>query len=417
MKDILRPILPLVLGASILMFGHSLLNISTALKLNEAGVSASAIGLVQSGFFLGFLFGCLFIKKLIRRVSHIRAYAVLGAMAALSALIQALVLDTFVWVLCRALFGFSLAGLTTTIESWLNDRTANETRARVLTFYMASYYFAVGLGQVSINVWDLAGIQVLVFAAVAVVLSLQPVLLTNLEQPEVKSSKPMSLLALYRLSPLAVVGAVFAGFMQSGLNAMAPIFATDIGFSLVQVSFFTAALVIGPFLTLWMVGRLSDRLGRRWALTIVLFLAIVIGLAIYSLHWLDPHVLVILLLALLLGGCSAAVYPNVIAHAFDLLPNDQYVSASTGLLISYSIGAMLGPSLAAWSMSLAGPHALFLYSASFASVLLVFILYRWKVRPEVPVINKEAFVPVIPTSRLAPQLDPRRADTQTTERR
>ncbi len=416
MKEVLRPILPLVLGASILMFGNSLLNISTALKLNDAGISASSIGLVQSGFFFGFLLGCLFIKKLIRRVSHIRAYAVLGALAALSALIQSLLLDTAVWALCRMLFGFSLAGLTTTIESWLNDRTANQTRARVLTFYMASYYFAVGLGQISINLWTLAGSQVLVFAAVAVVLSLQPVLLTNLEQPEVKSAKPMSLMALYRLSPLAVVGAIFAGFLQSGMNAMAPIFATDIGFSLIEVSLFTAALVIGPFLTLWIVGLLSDRLGRRWALTIVLTLLILVALAIYSLHWLDPHVLVLLAMALLLGGCSAAVYPNVIAHAFDLLPHEQYVAASTGLLISFSFGAMLGPSLSALAMALGGPHALFLYSASFASVLLAFILYRWKVRPEVPVVSKEAFVPVIPTSRLSAQLDPRRANTQSTER-
>lgn len=408
LMTVLRPVLPLILGASIFMFGHSVLNLATALKLDQAGISASSIGLVQSAFFLGFLIGCLLIKKLIRRVSHIRAYAVFGAMAITSVLVQALVFDPFVWILCRVAYGVAMAGFTTAIESWLNDRTDNATRGRVLTFYMASYYFMVGLGQISINLFDLAGIAVLVFAGLALALSLQPVLLTNLEQPEVKSAKPMSVFALYKVSPLAVVGAIGAGLLQSGLNAMAPIFATQIGYSLFQVSLFTGALVVGPFLLLWMVGRLSDSLGRRRALSVVLTLLTIIAVAIYSLHWLEPHFLIMLAMALLLGGGSASVYPNSIAHAYDQLPKESYVAASTSLLICFSSGAILGPSLASWVMAWFGPHALFLYSASFAALLLIFIVYRWRVRPEVPVVSKEAFVPVAPTSRLAPQLDPRR---------
>lgn len=410
MLAVLQPILPLVLGASVLMFGNSLLTLSTSLKLKEAGADSAAVGLVQSGFFLGFLLGCLFIKRLIRRVSHIRAYAVLGALAAMTTMVQSLTVDTAVWALCRMVYGFAMAGLFTTIESWLNDRTGNETRGRVFTFYMASYYLAVGLGQISINLWDLAAAQVLVFSALIVVLSLQPVLLTTLPQPEVTGAKAMSVFALYRRSPLAVVGAVSSGFMQSGLFTMGPIFAADVGYSLFQISLFSAALVIGPFLTLWMIGRLSDRVGRRAALTLVLILVVAVALVFYVSHWLEPHFFVVLALALLLGGTSSAVYPNAVAHACDQLEKEQYVAASTSLLICFSLGAILGPSLAAWSMQLAGVHALFLYSAVFAGLLLLFIGYRWRVRPEVPVVSKEAFVPVVPTSRLAPEMDPRAVD-------
>ncbi len=410
MMEVLRPVLPLILSASVFMFGNSMLTLATALKLNQAGVSATSIGLVQSGFFLGFFVGCLVIKRVIRRVSHIRAYAVFGLLAASMALVQALFFDPLVWALCRVVYGFAMAGFNTASESWLNDRTDNETRGRVLTFYMASYYFTVGLGQLSINFWDLAGIQVLVFASLAIGLSLQPVLLTNLPQPEVKTVTPMSVFALYRISPLAVVGAIGAGLLQSGMNSMAPIFATEIGYSLLQVSFFTAALVVGPFLLLWLVGRLSDAVGRRRALSIVLSLLVLIALAFYSVHWLEPHFLIMLVMALLLGGGSASVYPNAIAHAYDQLPKESYVSASTSLLICFSLGAILGPSLASWVMAFGGPHALFLYSAAFATLLLLFIAYRSRVRPEVQVVGKETFVPVVPSSRLAPQLDPRRAD-------
>jgi len=417
MMAVLRPILPLVLGASVLMFGNSLLTLSTALKLNEAGSGAIAVGLVQSGFFLGFLVGCLIIKRLIRRVSHIRAYAVLGALAAATTMLQSMTLDTLVWALCRVAYGFAMAGLFATIESWLNDRTENETRARVLTFYMASYYLAVGLGQVSINLWDLAASQVLVFSALVVALSLQPILLTTLPQPEVTGAKPMSVFALYRLSPLAVVGAAASGFMQSGLFSMGPIFATQVGYSLWQVSLFSAALVIGPFLLLWLIGRLSDSIGRRGALAIVLALVVVIALLFYALHWLQPHFFLVLAMALLLGGTSSAVYPNAIAHACDQLEKEQYVAASTSLLMCFSLGAILGPSIAAWTMSLGGAHALFLYSALFAFLLLLFIGHRWRVRPEVPVVSREAFVSVVPTSRLAPELDPRAGEAEAAEAR
>jgi len=406
--SVLKPVLPLILGVSIFMLGNAFLNLATALKLNQAGISSSSIGVVQSAFYLGFLVGCLFIKRLIRRVSHIRAFAVLGALATCTALFQVLFFGTFSWALCRAAYGFAMAGVTTVIESWINERTSNETRGRILTIYMTAYYLAVSLGQISINFWELAGVQVLVFAAVVIAVSLQPILLTNLRQPEVKSSKPMSIFALFRVSPLAVVGATGAGLLQPALGTMTPIFAIGVGYSLLQVSLFTATLTMGPFLILWAVGRLSDAVGRRRALSIMLTIVISVAAALYSLHWLEPHFVVMLAIALVLGGTSASIYPNSIAHAYDQLPSERYVSASTSLLICFSCGAILGPTLAAFMMGLFGPHGLFLYAASFGSLLLLFVLYRWKVRPEVIVVDKQAFVPVVPTSRVAPQLDPRR---------
>jgi len=408
MFSVIKPIVPVAIAASLLMFGNSLLGLTTTLTLNESGISDQGIGLVMSAFFLGFMISCLTIKHLIARVGHIRTFACLGAIAAAVALLQSLFFYVPFWFLLRALYGFAVAGVFTVIESWLNERTTNETRARVLTFYMASYYLASGLGQLSTNFWEVGGVYVFVVAALSIAFCLQPILLTDLPQPEFKSARPMSIVALYRLSPLAAVGAMSSGFLQSAFFSMTPVFAQDLGYSLLQVTIMSAAMVAGPFLLLWLIGRLSDRLGRRRALTIVVA-TLALGCALlYSAQWLDTPFAIVVALALLIGACSSSIYPNAIAHAFDQIEKDRYVATSGGLLLYFSFGAISGPFIASSLMAVGGAPTLYLYGLIGSLTLLLFILYRTKVRPTVRVVSKEEFVPVAPTSQASPVLDPRR---------
>jgi hypothetical protein len=54
-------------------------------------------------------------------------------------------------VLLRVAGGFCISGAMTAIESWLDERSANETRGCVLGFYMLSFYLAVATGQTKVN--------------------------------------------------------------------------------------------------------------------------------------------------------------------------------------------------------------------------------------------------------------------------
>jgi MFS family permease len=401
-------ILPIILGASILMLGNSLLGIAVALKLNGAGVSQIVIGLNMTGFFAGFMIGAVYGKGLVARVGHIRTYAGLAAIASTAVLAHALLFDPWVWIALRAVAGVCMAGLFTAMESWLNERATNETRAQVVTIHMSSYFLALCLGQLLVNLWDLGGNQTFIFAAMLATLSLVPVTLSRMPSPSVERVAPMSPVDVYRFSPLAAAGAVMGGMMTSPMYGLSAVFAQNIGFSVFQVSLFTGAMLFGPFLLLWPIGRISDRLGRRAALGIALSGALTVSAVFLLAGWAGALPFWgFLALALVQGGVVISIYPTSISLAYDRLPRESYVPAAGALLLFSSLGSMSGPLIASSAMEAAGPYGLYIHIGAVSALLLAFISYRATRRPPVPEAEREEFVTVTPTTQAGTELDPR----------
>lgn len=406
MTGILRSVAPIILAASILMLGQSLLGIVIQLKLNEAGIAPEMIGLTMSAMFAGFMVGTIYGKRVVARVGHARAFAGLAAISAVAVLVYPLV-SLPLWVLLRAVNGFCMAGLFTVMESWLNERSTNENRGQVLTIYMSSYYLALALGQLMVNLWNLAGVEIFIVAGILSTLSLVPVALTSMPVPEIVQTKPMPLRGLLACSPLAVVSVSLGGAMAGAVHGLAAVFAQNTGMSVFQVSLFTGLFLFGPFLLLWPIGRISDRIGRRQTLGTVAALALGGCALMIGQSYVGGPLFTIFLLAFLLGGLFVSVYPSSMAHAYDLLPRDQYVAAAGGLLLFNSIGLTLGPILGSAAMGAFGPYGLFGYEGAITAILLLVLLYRAARRPELPTLRPESFVDVPTTSPAAPDLDPR----------
>ncbi|RUZ66834.1 MFS transporter, partial [Mesorhizobium sp. M7A.F.Ca.US.003.02.2.1] len=69
----IRPMIPLLLAAGILLGGNGLQSTLIALRGAQEGFSASDIGLMGTFYFAGFLLGCLAITRIMKAVGHIRA--------------------------------------------------------------------------------------------------------------------------------------------------------------------------------------------------------------------------------------------------------------------------------------------------------------------------------------------------------
>src|SRR5690606_20273602 len=79
-------------------------------------------------------------------------------------------------------------------------------------------------------------------------------------------------------------------------------------------------------------------------------------------------------------------------------------------LIAYSVGAAIGPVLAAFTMQRAGDHALFGFIGVVALLIGLFALWRMKRRAPVPIAEQGSFQAMPRTSPVAHELDPA-ADT------
>ena len=86
-------------------------------------------------------------------------------------------------------------------------------------------------------------------------------------------------------------------------------------------------------------------------------------------------------LAAAVGASALVLYPLSSAHAQDLGGRENAVEVSTGLLLAYTIGAIVGPTVAAWLMGWIGPQALFIHNAAIHIVFVVFIVWRLWQRP------------------------------------
>lgn len=116
----------LLLGVALLLTGSGLLGTLLAVRGDQAGFGARALGLIMSGYFAGFFVGTFFAPPLIRRIGHIRAFAFYAALAAIAVLLHPIWLNAWGWGVLRLVTGAALVGLYTVIESC---STPNRTRA------------------------------------------------------------------------------------------------------------------------------------------------------------------------------------------------------------------------------------------------------------------------------------------------
>lgn len=141
--------------------------------------------------------------------------------------------------------------------------------------------------------------------------------------------------------------------------------------------------VVGGAVFQWPIGFLSDRLGRRKLLAVTALGAGLIGVVIVLVGaWLSETQLV--LLGALWGGMAFPLYSVAVALTNDHARLDEYVRVSSGLLLMYGLGAVVGPLLASLVMSAAGPAGLYIFSGVIHLTLFGFIVSRAIKRPPVP---------------------------------
>ena len=392
-------------GIFLLQAGNSLFATFLALRMTLAHFGTAVIGLVVTGYPLGFLVGCLLAPSMVRAVGHIRTFAALAAVLSSAALCFALWVDPIYWAILRLLTGFAAAGLFMVGESWLNEKTPRQMRGKVFALYMISNMTAVSGSQLLLGVADPAGPTFYMICAGLFSACLIPIAMTRASAPAVPTVARLGIRALYRLSPLGVVGCIVTGLANTAVGGLGPVFASRLGADNAQVGTFMAFLLFGGMLLQWPIGRLSDRFDRRRVLIAV---AAMESLAAFALAWFGTSSWPVLLaLVTLFGGLAYTLYPLSLSHANDYAESTQVVAVSSGLLLFWAAGSILGPTLAGTAMGFVGPTGLFYYVSAVTAALAGFGVWRMTRRPPKPVDLQAPFVAQAQTSPAAAALDPR----------
>ncbi len=406
MRNTLLPLIALFSSAVILYLGVGLMNILVPSRMGLEGMPTDTIGMVLSMYFIGMFAGALHSKQLVKRVGHIRAFAGSVAIEAICILAFTLDANALLWGVLRILLGFSHACLLTAMESWLSDSASEETRGKVLAVYNACIMGGLFGGQFLMGAAEPSDNTLFIIVGMLFCMAALPILFSRSQGPVIVTIEPMSIISLFKISPLGVATCLTSGAVYSALFNLLPVFAAEYHINGFQLSLFMGCAIIGAFMLQFPVGLLSDRFDRRSVLLVLLLISSVLGIAIIPLVQMEMMAGIFILNGVT-AGIITCYYPLSVAESFDKLKKTEMVSAMGSLLLVFGIGGAIGPYSASLVMQAFGSSSLFYFLAILQILLALFTVYRMMVSKALPVSEQEDFVMQSAALSTSVNLDPR----------
>lgn len=385
MRKLLLPIAALLISDALLLVGHGLQLTLLPLRAALEGFSDAEIGLTGSAYFIGFVAGCLLAPQVVRRVGHIRSFAVLASAFSALILMFDLIPQFWTWLLLRFMTGACISGLYMIIESWLNERSSSENRGTILSIYTIINLSMIVVGQQLINLAAPEASTLFAIAAILLSLAIIPVSMTSALAPAPLHRVKIDIRKVWQQSRVGVGGAVASGLATGAFWSLGPVYARATGLSTYELTLFMSAAVLGGAALQFPLGRLSDHFDRRIIVGAIAAVGAILSAALGTLsagpYWM------LLALAFLWGGTSMTLYPICLAHANDRAEPQDFVMVGSSILMLFGGSSALGAPLAALLMWVAGPGGLFLFAA-LVMAILTFAIVRRRRSHYLPVIDE-----------------------------
>ena len=381
MYNLLKGTWALFFGVGMMMLANGLQGSLIGIRASLEGYSASASGIILTGYYAGFLLGALYIPQRIKNVGHVRTFAALASIASISILIQSLHVSFLGWFLMRFISGICFVGLYTVAESWVNDLSDNEHRGQALSVYMIVSMAGSAFGQLFLNIANPETATLFMIVSILISVSLVPILIVVSKQPDFSVAKFFTIKELYKASPLGVVAAIMTGLAHGTLWGIGSIYGLKNGLSIEQVSIFMFTFVIGGAINQYLVGYLSDKYDRRTIIVIVAFLASIFAVLAVLI---GGSFIALIIITFIFGGLTVPLYALAIAHTNDFLEKDEMVAASAGIQLAGGVGLTIGPIIGGLSLDLIGASGFWIFLFLIHALLGVFGLFRMQIREAVP---------------------------------
>jgi MFS family permease len=376
-----------------LIAGNALHNTLVPLRGKLEGFPSLTLGLLGSFFFAGMLAGTLLGPAIIRRVGHVKAYAIFAALAMMVAVAYPLSVSPGWWLFLRAVIGFAFAGLYSVIDGWVQGKAENEYRGRLGGAYQFVHFIAVACGQMLLPVADPKSFQLFVVVGMLFAASIIPFSLSRTEPPALPETARLEIGWLFRNARVSAVAALGIGAASGSFWSLAPVFGASSGMSPTDIATFLTGTILGSAAAVVPIGRYSDRTDRRIVMAVMMGVASVLELAIFFAGRLPGMGMAVA--GFMIGTVVMTLYSVASAHANDRSDPAHAVTIASSLLFLYSIGAIMGPSLAAAMMERLGPQGLFLFMALVHGLMLGVALLR--IRTRAPAVRRETETQVPPT--------------------
>jgi MFS family permease len=379
MVPYLIPLTALLISDALVLLGHGLLLTLLPVSASLLGFSDFQIGLTGSSYFVGFVVGCLTTPFMLRRVGHIRTFAVLASTYTVLILFFAWSQNFIGWMLLRFIVGAVIAGIYMIIESWLNERADAKNRGMILSFYTMTNLAMITLAQQLLNLGSTNTLLLFSIAGIFLALSIIPVSLTLTLAPSPVKKIRINVKKVWKHSHIGIIGSIFTGLITGSFWSLAPIYAKDSGLSTFQMANFMSAVVLGGALFQIPLGRFSDKFDRRIILTFIALTGAIVSALTFILSFQDFYAGTLsTVMAFLWGSVGMTMYAICLAHANDNAERADFVDIGSVMLITLGLSSAIGAPLASALMTIFGHQFLFIFMATNFALFCVFLIIRRK---------------------------------------
>lgn len=372
MSTYTRPVLLLLSGLLLLTLAIAVLNTLVPLWLAHERLPTWQVGMVGSSYFTGNLIGTMVTGWLIKRIGFNRSYYLASLIFAAGCVGLGIMVGFWSWFAWRFIAGIGCAMLWVVVESALMSSGTSRNRGQLLAAYMMVYYLGTVAGQLVISKMPTALMSVLPWVSALILAAILPLLFTRIVNPQVQEGqRQVNVWSMLRLrqARLGVNGCIISGIVLGALYGLMPLYLNHQGYRDSGIGFWMAVMVSAGILGQWPVGRLADKFGRLLVLRVQVFVVILGAIAMLGNAAMAPALMI-------LGTASFTLYPVAMAWACEKVDQHQLVAMNQALLMSYTVGSLLGPSLTAMLMQSYSDNLLFIMIASVSLVYLLMLLRK-----------------------------------------
>ena len=365
------PVLLLLCGLLLLTLAIAVLNTLVPLWLAHENLPTWQVGMVSSSFFTGNLLGTLLTGSLIKRFGFNRSYYLASLIFAAGCAGLGLMVGFWSWMAWRFIAGVGCAMIWVVVESALMCSGTSRNRGRLLAAYMMVYYVGTVLGQLMVSKLPTDLMSVLPWVTGMVLAAILPLLFTRIVNQKSEHQEATHIWPMLRLrqARLGVNGCIISGIVLGSLYGLMPLYLNHQGVSDAGIGFWMAVMVSAGIVGQWPIGRLADRFGRLLVLRVQVFVVIMGCLAMLSNAAMAPALFI-------LGAAGFTLYPVAMAWACEKVEHHQLVAMNQALLLSYTIGSLLGPTFTAMLMQSYSDNLLFIMIASVSFIYLLMLLRK-----------------------------------------
>ncbi|BBQ52619.1 MFS transporter [Aeromonas veronii] len=364
-----RPVLLLLCGLLLLTLSIAVLNTLVPLWLAHDNLPTWQVGMVGSSYFSGNLLGTLLAGTLIKRFGFNRSYYLSSVIFAAGCVGLGITLGFWSWLAWRFIAGIGCAMIWVVVESALMCSGNAHNRGRLLAAYMMVYYLGTVLGQLLVSKLPTGLMDVLPWATGLVLAAILPLLFTRIvsEHSEAQGTTRVWPMLRLRQARLGVDGCIISGIVLGSLYGLMPLYLNHQGVSDGEIGYWMAVMVSAGILGQWPVGRLADRFGRLPVLRVQVLVVILGCAAMLGGVAMGPALFI-------LGAAGFTLYPVAMAWACEKVEHHQLVAMNQALLLSYTIGSLLGPAYTALLMQHLSDNLLFIMIAGVSLIYLLMLL-------------------------------------------